>query len=184
MVLIMEGKLQIREQLLESAAVAQRQSGATPIADRMPLLLHFAATLTERKQEFIRLITLEMSKPIVEAEAEVEKCAVTCEFYAQNAPRFLDDMAIASNASECAVVFDPLGVVLAIMPWNYPFWQFVRFAAPALAAGNGALLKHANNGPQCALAPENVFRQAGAPQGLVTTLLVEPSEVAEPISGS
>jgi succinate-semialdehyde dehydrogenase/glutarate-semialdehyde dehydrogenase len=166
------------EQKLQAAAIAQREWSTTPLEQRLPLLSRVAQVLRERKQEFAQLITLEMGKPIIEAEAEVEKCAVTCDFYAANAKSFLDDMAIASNASESAVVFDPLGIVLAIMPWNYPFWQFVRFAAPALAAGNGALLKHANNVPQCALALEKVFSQAGAPQGLITTLLVEASEVA------
>ncbi|BEP64410.1 NAD-dependent succinate-semialdehyde dehydrogenase (plasmid) [Variovorax sp. V213] len=166
------------EQLLESAASAQRRWAQTPLAKRLPLLQRTAAILRDRKQALARFITLEMGKPIAEAEGEIEKCAVTLEFYVESAPRFLSDMAVASNASESAVVFDPLGVVLAIMPWNYPFWQFIRFAAPALAAGNGALLKHANNVPQCALALEEVFRQAGAPEGLVTTLLVEASEVA------
>ena len=130
------------------------------------------------KARYAELITLEMGKPVVEAEAEIEKCAVTCEYYAQHAPHFLADEEIVSNASESAVVFDPLGVVLAIMPWNYPFWQFFRFAAPALAAGNGAILKHANNVPQCALALEEVMREAGAPIGLVQALFVDASNVA------
>ncbi|WP_353174697.1 NAD-dependent succinate-semialdehyde dehydrogenase, partial [Paracandidimonas soli] len=124
------------------------------------------------------LITREMGKPITEAEAEIEKSAVTCEFYAKTAPVFLADTPVASNASDSRVVFDPLGVVLAIMPWNYPFWQFIRFAAPALAAGNGALLKHANNVPGCALALEQAFQEAGTPDGLVATLLIEASDVA------
>ncbi len=166
------------EQLLERAAQAQRQWAQTPLAARLPLLQRVAAVLRENKAAYARLITLEMGKPIVEAEGEIEKCAVTCDFYAEQAPRFLADMHIASNATDSAVVFDPLGIVLAVMPWNYPFWQFVRFAAPALAAGNGALLKHANNVPQCALALQDAFVQAGAPAGLVTTLLVEASEVA------
>ncbi|MDM0058871.1 NAD-dependent succinate-semialdehyde dehydrogenase [Variovorax fucosicus] len=166
------------EQLLEGAAQAQRQWAKTPLSARLPLLHRVAVVLRENKAAYARLITMEMGKPIVEAEGEIEKCAVTCEFYAENAPRFLSDMTVESNATESSVVFDPLGIVLAVMPWNYPFWQFVRFAAPALAAGNGALLKHANNVPQCALALQDAFVKAGAPEGLVTTLLVEASEVA------
>jgi len=166
------------EQLLEGAANAQRQWAQTPLSARLPLLHRVAGVLRENKAAYARLITMEMGKPIVEAEGEIEKCAVTCEFYAENAPRFLSDMTVESNATESSVVFDPLGIVLAVMPWNYPFWQFVRFAAPALAAGNGALLKHANNVPQCALALQDAFVKAGAPEGLVTTLLVEASEVA------
>ena len=166
------------EQLLEGIAQAQRQWGRTPMPERLPLLSRAAEVLRANKAQYARLITLEMGKTLAEAEGEIEKCAVTCDYYANNAARLLADVAVPSNASDSSVVFDPLGVVLAIMPWNYPFWQFVRFAAPALAAGNGALLKHANNVPQCALAVQDVFRQAGAPEGLVTTLLIEASEVA------
>jgi succinate-semialdehyde dehydrogenase/glutarate-semialdehyde dehydrogenase len=119
-----------------------------------------------------------MGKPLAEAEGEIEKSAWTLEFYAGAAAGYLADVPVASNAAESRVVFDPFGVVLAIMPWNYPFWQFVRFAAPALAAGNGALLKHANNVPQCAVALEEIFREAGAPAGLVSTLLIDASDVA------
>jgi succinate-semialdehyde dehydrogenase/glutarate-semialdehyde dehydrogenase len=118
-----------------------------------------------------------MGKPIAEAEAEVEKCAWNCDFYAEKAEEFLAPEPVASNASASMVVFDPLGVVLAIMPWNYPFWQLFRFLAPALAAGNGAVLKHASNVPQCALAIEEVVREAGAPAGLFRTLLIGASAV-------
>lgn len=170
------------EQLLEGISQAQRQWGRTPLPERLPLLSRAAQVLRENKAQYARLITLEMGKTLAEAEGEIEKCAVTCDYYANNAARLLADVAVPSNASDSSVVFDPLGVVLAIMPWNYPFWQFVRFAAPALAAGNGALLKHANNVPQCALAVQEVFRQAGAPEGLVTTLLIEASEVADVIA--
>lgn len=170
------------EQLLSAAATAQREWARTGLEARLVLLRRVAAELRDQKAGLANLITLEMGKPIVEAEGEVEKCAVTLDFYAENAPRFLADIAVASNASESSVVFDPLGVVLAVMPWNYPLWQFVRFAAPALAAGNGALLKHANNVPQCALALVDVFERAGAPKGLVTTLLIEASAVADLIA--
>ncbi len=147
------------------------------VGDRAPLLLAVAAQLRKQQQHYASLITLEMGKPIAEAAAEIEKCVVTCEFYAANAGRLLADEPVASNAAESMVVFDPLGVVLAVMPWNYPFWQFIRFAAPALAAGNAVLLKHASNVPLCALALQQLFQTAGAPAGLCTTLMVQASAV-------
>lgn len=167
---------------LTVAADAQRVWRTQSVAERAPLLRRFANVLRTRKAELAKLTTLEMGKPIVEAEAEIEKCAVTCEYYAEHAARFLCDEIVASNATESSVVYDPLGVVIAIMPWNYPFWQFFRFAAPALAAGNGAILKHANNVPQCALAIESVVLEAGAPPGLVHTLLIDARDVARLIA--
>ena len=164
--------------ILTQAVRAQSLWAAKSVESRCLLLTRVAVVLRQNKADYARLITLEMGKPIAEAEAEIEKCAWTCDFYAESAPRYLADQTVASNASESLVVFDPLGVVLAIMPWNYPFWQFMRFAAPALAAGNGALLKHANNVPQCALALQDAFKLAGAPDGLVGTLLIEPGSVA------
>lgn len=163
---------------LDAAVFAQRAWREVPIEERVLLLTGMAKALRAGKARFAALITAEMGKPIAEAEAEIEKCAGTCDFYAEAAARFLADEPVESSATESAVVFDPLGVVLAIMPWNYPFWQFFRFAAPALAAGNGAILKHANNVPQCALAIEEVMREAGCPNGLVRTILVDASEVA------
>ncbi len=165
------------EAALEHAAKAQRDWRTRSIEQRCHMLTAAASVLRSRKQRYATLITLEMGKPLTEAEAEIEKCAMTCDFYAERAPLFLGDEEVASNASRSHVVFDPLGLVLAVMPWNYPFWQVVRFAAPALAAGNGAVLKHANNVPQCALALEEVFREAGAPRGLFTTLLLDASSV-------
>lgn len=170
------------EQKLAAAAAAQRSWRRTHFAERADLLRRIAGVLREGKEDCARTITVEMGKPLAEARAEVEKCAVTLDFYADNAEGFLADESIASAASESGVVYDPLGVVLAIMPWNYPFWQFFRFAAPALAAGNAALLKHANNVPQCALAVEEIVRRAGAPDGLCTTLLVGADRVADLIA--
>ncbi|HEY1147830.1 MAG TPA: NAD-dependent succinate-semialdehyde dehydrogenase [Pseudoduganella sp.] len=164
--------------ILDRAAAAQAEWALRPLAQRARMLHEAARVLRARKAAFARLITLEMGKTVAEAIAEIEKCAWTCEFYAESAPRFLGDMSVESNASDSKVVFDPLGVVLAVMPWNYPFWQFIRFAAPALAAGNGAVLKHANNVPQCALALEKVFEEAGFPSGLVNTVLIDSSRVA------
>ncbi len=166
------------ELILADAHRAQAAWARQDVAVRSALLRKVAAALRAHRAEFALLITTEMGKPIAEAEAEIEKSAATCEFYADAAPCFLADQPVASNASDSRVVFDPLGVVLAVMPWNYPFWQFVRFAAPALAAGNAALLKHANNVPGCALALERVFRAAGTPEGLVRTLLIDAAEVA------
>ncbi|RUV30957.1 NAD-dependent succinate-semialdehyde dehydrogenase [Mesorhizobium sp. M5C.F.Ca.IN.020.32.2.1] len=163
---------------LTAAVRAQRAWRARSVEDRVPLLRQMAVVLRKGKARYARLITQEMGKPLVESEAEIEKCAWNCDFYAENAPRFLADEFIESSATESAAVFDPLGVVLAIMPWNYPFWQFFRFAAPALAAGNGAILKHANNVPQCALAIEEVMTAAGCPNGLFRTLMIQPDMVA------
>lgn len=166
------------EDKLQQAAQAQQAWGQTPVQARCTLLVRVAQVLRSNQARYAEMISLEMGKPLLEAEAEIEKSAWTCEFYAQAAPGYLADMPVASNAADSRVVFDPLGVVLAVMPWNYPFWQFIRFAAPALAAGNAALLKHANNVPQCALALAEVFTQAGAPQGLVATLMIEAQAVA------
>lgn len=162
---------------LTGAVAAQREWRLVPIEERVKLLTAIAATLRKGKTQYASLITDEMGKPIAEAEAEIEKCAVTCDFYAEAAPGFLADEIVSSNASESAVVFDPIGVVLAIMPWNYPFWQFFRFIAPALAAGNGAILKHANNVPGCALAVQEVLKLAGIADGLVRTILIDSSAV-------
>ena len=139
--------------------------------ERSRLMRGAASHLREEKERLAGLITAEMGKPIVEAEAEIEKCAWNCDFYAENAQRFLAPQSVASNAAESYVAFEPLGPVLAIMPWNFPFWQVFRFAAPALMAGNVGLLKHASNVSQCALAIEETFRAAGFPEGVFQTLL-------------
>ena len=166
------------EQKLAAAVTAQRAWRRTPIEERTDLLRRIAKVLRDGSEEYAQIITVEMGKPIAESRAEIEKCAVTLDYYADQAPKFLANERIASNASDSGVVYDPLGVVLAIMPWNYPFWQFFRFAAPALAAGNAPLLKHANNVPQSAVAVEEIVRKAGAPEGLCTTLLIEADRVA------
>ncbi|MDQ1218010.1 NAD-dependent succinate-semialdehyde dehydrogenase [Microbacterium arborescens] len=166
------------EHKLTAAASAQRAWRRVPVEERTALLTRIAGVLREGAEDYARIITREMGKPIAEARAEIEKCAVTLDYYAEMAPKFLANERIASNASESAVVFDPLGVVLAIMPWNYPFWQFFRFAAPALAAGNAPFLKHANNVPEAAIAVEEIVRKAGAPEGLCTTVLIEADRVA------
>ena len=163
---------------LTAAVTAQNQWRLVPVEDRVQVLRNTAKVLREGKAEYARLITLEMGKPVSEAEAEIEKCALTAEYYAETAPSHLAPEQIASSAAQSGVVFDPLGVVLAIMPWNYPFWQFFRFVLPAVAAGNGAILKHANNVPQAALAVQDIMDKAGLPEGLFSTVLIESSEVA------
>jgi len=150
------------------------------IAERAKPMRALAEVLRRRHDEYAKLITLEMGKPIAESRAEIEKCAWGCEFYAENAARFLADEPVSTNAKRSLVAFEPLGVVLAVMPWNFPFWQVIRFAAPALMAGNGAVLKHASNVPQCALAVEQAFASAGFPQGLFRTVLLSGSAV-EPL---
>src|SRR5487761_990017 len=140
---------------------------------RTALLRSVAGVLRAEKSRFAALMTAEMGKPIVEAEAEVEKCAWSATWIADNAARLLADEPIESNAR-----YQPLGVILAVMPWNFPFWQAFRAGLPALAAGNGMLLKHASNVPQCALAIEDVFREAGVPKGVFQTLLIGPGPVA------
>ncbi|WP_049570976.1 NAD-dependent succinate-semialdehyde dehydrogenase [Streptomyces sp. SBT349] len=167
---------------LDAAVAAQSSWRRHDITRRTSLLREMARVLRAGKDAYALLITEEMGKPIAEAEAEIEKCAVTCEHYAEHAPAYLADRPVASDAAESAVVYDPLGVVLAVMPWNFPFWQFFRFAAPALAAGNGVLLKHADNVPRCALAVEQVVAAAGAPEGLCRTLMVEVASVAAVIA--
>src|SRR5438128_3990427 len=152
-----------------------------PITERAVPMRALASLLRERADRYARLATLEMGKPINEAKAEIEKCAFGAEHFAQNAARYLADEEIRANARRSIVAFQPLGVVLAVMPWNFPFWQVFRFAAPALMAGNSALLKHAANVPQCALAIEEAFRTAGAPAGLFQTLLVSSARVGEVI---
>jgi succinate-semialdehyde dehydrogenase/glutarate-semialdehyde dehydrogenase len=163
--------------MLIRAVHAQDAWKRKPVAERVGLLTSLATVLRQEKANYAALITLEMGKPIVEAEAEIEKCAWTCDFYAAHAEKFLSDEEVDTTATLSKIVFDPLGLVLAVMPWNYPFWQFIRFAAPAIAAGNGTVLKHASNVPQCALAIEALFRAAGAPDGLCTVLLAPAASV-------
>ncbi len=141
-------------------------------AERARHLTGVADLLRDRTDDFARLMTEEMGKPLAAAESEVDKCAWVCDFYAEHAEGFLASETVATDATRSLVRYDPLGPVLAIMPWNFPFWQFFRFAAPALMAGNVAVLKHASNVPGSALAIEAAFREAGFPAGVVTTLLI------------
>src|SRR5438105_14189242 len=148
------------------------------LAERAARLREVACVLGAKKVEYARLMALEMGKPVAQGEAEVEKCAWGCEYYAEHAARFLAPEPRETDAARSYVRFDPLGPVLAVMPWNFPFWQVFRFAVPALMAGNVGLLKHASNVPQCALAIEEIFRLAEFPQGVFQTLLVGSDRVA------
>jgi succinate-semialdehyde dehydrogenase/glutarate-semialdehyde dehydrogenase len=167
------------ESALEQAHAAQRRWSELPVETRSAPLRETARILRERRDEYAELMVREMGKPIGEARAEIEKCATGCDYYAENAARFLAERVIESTAQRSWAAYEPLGVVLAIMPWNFPFWQALRFAAPALAAGNGALLKHAPNVSGCALAVEALFAQAGFPDGLFRSILVAPARVGE-----
>ncbi len=165
------------DQRLQAAADAFPRYRSTSFAERARLMKRIAELLESEKAAFARLMTLEMGKPIAAAVQEVEKCAWGCRFYAENAERFLADEIVETNAARSFVTYQPLGPVLAIMPWNFPFWQVFRFAAPALMAGNVALLKHALNVPQCALAIEDLFQRGGFPTGVFQNLLVEAGRV-------
>ena len=168
------------DEALQQANDAQHQWRETSFGERAARLQAIARVLREQKDRWARLATMEMGKPLVEAEAEVEKCAWNCDFYAEHAATFLADEHVETNASDSYVAFQPLGVVLAIMPWNFPFWQVFRFAAPALMAGNGAVLKHASNVPGCALAIEEICKTGGLPTGLFRSVLV-PGAKVEPL---
>ncbi|MGE0821213.1 MAG: NAD-dependent succinate-semialdehyde dehydrogenase [Candidatus Binatia bacterium] len=164
------------EKILAAARDAFGPWRRTFISDRARLMRAAASCLRERQSRLAQIITAEMGKPLREAEAEVAKCAWTCEFFAEHGQYFLGDRFIKSQASQSYIQFTPLGTILAIMPWNYPLWQVIRFAAPALMAGNTAILKPALNVPQCALATEEIFRDSGFPEGVFRTVFVsEPN---------
>ena len=165
------------EDKLAAADRAAQSWRAAPLAERVSVVRRAGELLDERKLDYGHLMTLEMGKPIKAAIEEAVKCAAGCRFYADNAPRFLADEPVNADGEDSYVAFEPLGVVLAVMPWNFPFWQVIRFAAPAIAAGNVGLLKHASNVPQCALALEQLFIEAGAPGGVFQTLLIGSAAV-------
>ncbi len=151
------------------------------IKKRSGLVKNAANVLRSKREEYAQLLTIEMGKPIKQSIAEVEKCALVCDYYADNGEVILQNEIVKTDASESYIQFDPLGVVLAVMPWNFPFWQVFRFAAPALVAGNVGLLKHASNVPMCALAIEQIFSSAGIPKNVFRTLLVGPDLVNDVI---
>ncbi len=159
-------------ELLEKAEATFQTWKDVPLSQKKELMLKAADLLRERKAQYAEIMTIEMGKPISQAESEVEKCAWVCEYYAENAEQFLEDEIVDADTTKSFVAFEPIGVVLAVMPWNFPFWQVFRFAAPALMAGNVGVLKHASNVPGSALAIEEVFRDAGFPDNAFTTLLI------------
>lgn len=162
---------------VNAAAVAQKEWALESFAVRAVPMRMVAGILRARAEELAVLMALEMGKPLREGRAEILKSAGACDFYAENAERFLAPREEASDASRSYVRYDPLGVILAVMPWNFPFWQVFRFIAPQLMAGNGGVLKHASNVPQCALAIEGMLREAGFPEHLFSTLLAKASQV-------
>lgn len=163
---------------LESSQRAFQIYCKTPMAQRSQWLQVTAEILEQEKERFGKLITLEMGKPLKGAIAEVEKCALVCRFYAEHAAEFLADVPVSTDASHSFVRYQPLGPILAVMPWNFPFWQVFRFAAPTLMAGNVGLLKHASNVPQSALAIEEIIQSSGFPTGVFQTLLIGSDKVA------
>jgi succinate-semialdehyde dehydrogenase/glutarate-semialdehyde dehydrogenase len=169
-------EMQLDEALFE-VSVATPKWAALSFQARAEALRRVAAVLRARKNDLARTMTLEMGKLINEARGEIEKCAWVCEYYAENGAQFLADEDIESDAGRSLVIYQPLGTVLAVMPWNFPFWQVFRFAAPALMAGNTAVLKHASNVPGCALAIEEVFIEAGLPANVFRTLLIPAGRV-------
>ncbi len=165
------------EQVLSDVAAAAEVWAATPLEGRLALLRGVGKLLTERREEYAALITAEMGKPVTEALGEIDKCAWNCEVVADLAPEWLEDHEVASSASRSWLSYEPVGVVFAVMPWNFPFWQVLRFASAALAAGNAALLKHSPDVTGCALAIEELFVDAGAPAGLFRSLVVAAEDV-------
>jgi succinate-semialdehyde dehydrogenase/glutarate-semialdehyde dehydrogenase len=167
---------QIEEKIL-LACKTFKEYKKVPFADRATMMLRAAEIVEKEKETFGRLMTLEMGKPYRAAVDESAKCALACRYYAENAERFLADEAVVTSAKKSYIRYQPVGPVLAVMPWNFPFWQVFRFAAPALMAGNMGLLKHASNVPQCALMIEEIFRRAGFPAGAFQTLLIGSDKV-------
>ncbi|HJR17028.1 MAG TPA: NAD-dependent succinate-semialdehyde dehydrogenase [Gemmatimonadales bacterium] len=173
-----DSELEVR---LQRAADTYLHYRRTPLSDRSRMLLKAAEILESEQQVFGRMMVLEMGKTLKAAVEEAVKCAWGCRYYAEHAERFLADEIVETSATRSLIIYQPVGPILAIMPWNFPFWQVFRFAAPALAAGNVGLLKHASNVPQCALAIEEIFRRAGFPEGCFQTLLIETGRVQKVI---
>jgi len=164
-------------QKIEQAHTAWLAWKDSTFTERSRLLSQMQSVLLSRKEELAKLMALEMGKLVKQGIAEIEKCADVCSYYAQNAAGFLKDQAVKTEASKSFVTFQPIGVVLAVMPWNFPFWQVFRFLAPALAAGNCGVLKHASNVPGCALVIEDIVREAGFPPNVFQTLMIASTQV-------
>ena len=169
---------------LDRAHTTYQTYRLVPFKQRATWLNKAATILDDECERWGQLMTLEMGKPLKGAIAEVKKCALVCRYYADHAEQFLTDEYVETDASQSFIAYQPLGVILAVMPWNFPFWQVFRFAAPALMAGNVGLLKHASNVPQCALAIQTILQQAGFPEGSFQTLLVPANKVADVVTDS
>src|SRR5581483_8720023 len=170
------------EDKLSRAERAYRTYRTTRFADRCQWLENAARLLESEKDRLGRIMTLEMGKPIGAARAEAAKCATACRYYAEHGEALLADEPVDVGPGQAYLRYDPIGPVLAVMPWNFPFWQVFRFAAPALMAGNVALLKHASNVPQCALNIEEILHRAGFPEGAFQTLLIGSDQVQKIIN--
>ena len=177
-----EMSLEKIESIINKTQSAFLSWSETDFSDRKPLMEKASHILKERKDKYAKLMTEEMGKPIKQSYAEVEKCAWVCNYFADKAELFLADEIVDTEASNSFITFQPLGVVLAIMPWNFPFWQVFRFAAPNLMVGNAGILKHSSNVTGCALAIEEVFRDAGFPLNLFRTIVVSSKQVGEVIN--
>ncbi len=167
------------ESKLNRAQSAFNSYRTTSMAQRSQWLMAVADILEADQAQWAKIMTLEMGKTLKSAKAEVQKCALVCRYYAQNASDFLKNISVVTDATKSYISYQPLGAILAVMPWNFPFWQVFRFAAPALMAGNVGLLKHASNVPQSALAIEEIFRRGGFPEGVFQTLLIGADKVAD-----
>ena len=167
------------EAILAAVHAAQSRWAGTPVAERAAPAARLAAVLRTRKAEWARLMTLEMGKPVAESNAEIDKCAWLCEVYAEHAEAWLAEEPVAADGRDHRVVYQPLGVILSIMPWNFPFWQALRFGVPTLLAGNGSVLKHARSVSGCALALESAFAEAGFPDNLFRTVLADHAVTGE-----
>ena len=167
--------------IVEKSEKAFHQQKGTPLPQRIKLMLIVASILEKRKEEFSKLMTLEMGKPIIQSRAEIDKCSWLCKYYCENADHFLADEFIQTDARKSFISFQPLGIILAVMPWNFPFWQVFRFAVPNLLAGNACLLKHSSNVSGTALVIEQIFNDAGFGEHLFRTLLISSSKVKQVI---
>lgn len=165
------------EKIINSVDKAWQSWRSVPFRNRSALMLNMASLLRSERDRLALLITLEMGKVLRESKAEIEKCAWVCEYYAENAESFLQNEPISTEFKQSYISFQPLGTILAVMPWNFPFWQVFRFAAPTLMAGNTVVLKHASNVPGCALAIEELFREAGFPDNAFRSLLIDGKKV-------
>ncbi|HBQ58153.1 MAG TPA: succinate-semialdehyde dehydrogenase, partial [Balneolaceae bacterium] len=163
------------DSIIQKANTAQENWKTKSFEERAEYLRKIAEILKARKHDLAELMAREMGKPLAQGVGEAEKCGWVCEYYADNAASFLEDDMIETDASKSYVTFNPMGVVLAIMPWNFPFWQLFRFAAPALMAGNGAVLKHSENSTGCALEIEKIIHEAGIPEDLFRTIIRDKS---------